>query len=69
MTMVAVCPSSMRSKTSLSGASARYSSRVMVQVPEQGQTNLVGMKVDHDIKNKAGEPIVRGQSLAPTDTG
>ncbi|HEV8187077.1 MAG TPA: hypothetical protein VGP83_04965, partial [Pyrinomonadaceae bacterium] len=31
-----------------------------VQVPEQGPTNLVGMKVDHDIKGKGPDPIVRG---------
>ena len=32
--------------------------RLMIQVPEQGSTNLVGMKVDFDIKGR-GEPIVR----------
>ena len=32
--------------------------RLMVQVPEQGSTNLIGMKVDFDIKGRA-EPIVR----------
>jgi DNA-directed RNA polymerase subunit beta len=32
--------------------------RLMLQVPEQGVTNLVGMKVDFDIKGR-GEPIVR----------
>jgi len=31
-----------------------------VQIPEQGSTNLVGMKVDHDIKGKGPDPIVRG---------
>ena len=31
-----------------------------VQIPEQGPTNLVGMKVDHDIKGKGPDPIVRG---------
>src|SRR4029434_2783807 len=31
-----------------------------VQVPEQGPTNLVGMKVDQDIKGKGPDPIVRG---------
>ena len=30
----------------------------MIQVPEQGHSNLVGMKVDFDIKGR-GEPIVR----------
>ncbi|HEX7773475.1 MAG TPA: hypothetical protein VF435_13715, partial [Pyrinomonadaceae bacterium] len=33
--------------------------RLMVQVPEQGETNLVGMKVDFDIKGKGPDPIVR----------
>ena len=32
--------------------------RLMIQVPEQGHSNLVGMKVDFDIKGR-GEPIVR----------
>ena len=31
-----------------------------VQVPEEGQTNIVGMKVEHDIKGKGPDPIVRG---------
>ena len=31
-----------------------------MQVPEQGPTSLVGMKVDHDIKGKGPDPIVRG---------
>jgi DNA-directed RNA polymerase subunit beta len=34
--------------------------RLKVQVPEHGPTNLVGMKVDHDIKGKGPDPIVRG---------
>src|SRR5947207_3577870 len=34
--------------------------RLFVQVPEQGPTNLVGMKVDHDIKGRGPDPIVRG---------
>src|SRR5256714_6485772 len=34
--------------------------RLLVQVPEQGPTNLVGMKVDHDIKGRGPDPIVRG---------
>jgi DNA-directed RNA polymerase subunit beta len=34
--------------------------RLMVQIPEEGPTNLVGMKVDHDIKGKGPDPIVRG---------
>jgi DNA-directed RNA polymerase subunit beta len=33
--------------------------RLMVQVPEKGRTNLVGMKVDSEIKSRAGDPIVR----------
>ena len=32
----------------------------MIQVPEQGPTNLVGMKVDFDIKGRGPDPIVRG---------
>jgi len=33
--------------------------RLMVQVPEAGRTNLVGMKVDFEIKGRGGDPIVR----------
>src|SRR5712672_2257619 len=33
--------------------------RLMIQVPENGATNLVGMKVDFDIKGRGSEPIVR----------
>ncbi|MFN2533169.1 MAG: DNA-directed RNA polymerase subunit beta, partial [Pyrinomonadaceae bacterium] len=33
--------------------------RLMLQVPENGATNLVGMKVDFDIKGRGPEPIVR----------
>src|SRR6266446_6827190 len=33
--------------------------RLMIQVPEKGATNLVGMKVDFDIKGRGSEPIVR----------
>jgi DNA-directed RNA polymerase subunit beta len=33
--------------------------RLLLQVPESGQTNLVGMKVDFDIKGKGPDPIVR----------
>src|ERR1700754_838792 len=33
--------------------------RMLLQVPESGQTNLVGMKVDFDIKGKGPDPIVR----------
>jgi DNA-directed RNA polymerase subunit beta len=32
--------------------------RLMIQVPDSGPTNLVGMKVDFDVKGR-GEPIVR----------
>ena len=31
----------------------------MIQVPEQGPTSLVGMKVDFDIKGRGPDPIVR----------
>ncbi len=33
--------------------------RLMLQVPEHGVTNLVGMKVDFDIKGRGPEPIVK----------
>src|SRR6267143_3287859 len=33
--------------------------RLMIQVPENGATNLVGMKVDFDIKGRGSEPIIR----------
>src|SRR6266481_7591983 len=33
--------------------------RLMMQVPEQGPSGLVGMKVDFDIKGRGPEPIVR----------
>ena len=33
--------------------------RLLIQVPEYGQTNLVGMKVDFDIKGRGPDPIVR----------
>ena len=33
--------------------------RLMIQVPEHGSTNLVGMKVDFDIKGRGPDPIVR----------
>src|SRR5215204_2335308 len=36
-----------------------------VQVPEQGATNLIGMKVDQDIKGKGPDPILRaGKKVA-----
>src|SRR5687767_697917 len=34
--------------------------RLHMQVPEHGQTSLVQMKVDFDIKGRGGDPIVRG---------
>src|SRR6188474_2457685 len=37
-----------------------------VQIPEHGPTNLVGMKVDHDIKGKGPDPIVRGGKKVAT---
>ncbi len=33
--------------------------RLMVQVPEAGKTNLIGMKVDFEIKGRGPDPIVR----------
>ena len=33
--------------------------RLMIQVPEQGATSLVGMKVDFDIKGRGPDPIIR----------
>ena len=39
----------------------------MVQVPESGRTNLVGMKVDFEIKGRGGDPIVRkGKEITRT---
>jgi len=32
---------------------------LMLQVPESGKTNLVGMKVDFEIKGRGGDPVVR----------
>src|SRR5882672_11279387 len=41
--------------------------RLMVQVPETGKTNLVGMKVDFDIKGRGPDPIVRkGKEITRT---
>src|SRR6185369_16796519 len=37
-----------------------------VQVPAEGPTNLVGMKVDHDIKGKGPDPLVRGGKKVAT---
>jgi DNA-directed RNA polymerase subunit beta len=40
---------------------------LMVQVPETGRTNLVGMKVDFEIKGRAPDPIVRkGKEITKT---
>src|SRR5260221_9765762 len=33
--------------------------RLMMQIPEKGATNLVGMKVDFEIKGRGPDPIVR----------
>jgi DNA-directed RNA polymerase subunit beta len=41
--------------------------RLMVQVPEAGVTNLVGMKVDFEIKGRGPDPIVRkGKEISRT---
>jgi DNA-directed RNA polymerase subunit beta len=41
--------------------------RLMVQVPEAGTTNLVGMKVDFEIKGRGPDPIVRkGKEISRT---
>jgi len=41
--------------------------RLMVQVPESGSTNLVGMKVDFEIKGRGPDPIVRkGKEISKT---
>jgi DNA-directed RNA polymerase subunit beta len=41
--------------------------RLMVQVPEKGRTNLVGMKVDFEIKGRGNDPIVRkGKEITKT---
>jgi len=40
---------------------------LMVQVPEAGKTNLVGMKVDFEIKGRGPDPIVRkGKEITRT---
>src|SRR5687767_1743987 len=52
--------------------------RLHVQVPDQGPTHLVGMKVDYDIKGRGGDPIVRSgkkvtssalEAMRKTNTG
>src|SRR5207253_6088149 len=41
--------------------------RLMVQLPESGRTNLVGMKVDFEIKGRGPDPIVRkGKEISRT---
>src|SRR2546421_2631525 len=41
--------------------------RLMIQLPENASTNLVGMKVDFDIKGRGPEPIVRsGKKVTPS---
>src|SRR6266576_3004962 len=40
--------------------------RLMIQVPENGSTNLVGMKVDFDIKGRGPDPIVRSGKKVTT---
>ncbi len=41
--------------------------RLMVQIPESGSTNLVGMKVDFEIKGRGPDPIVRkGKEISRT---
>jgi DNA-directed RNA polymerase subunit beta len=41
--------------------------RLMIQVPDSGPTNLVGMKVDFDIKGRGPDPIVRkGKEISRT---
>src|SRR2546426_969051 len=41
--------------------------RLMVQIPEAGPTNLIGMKVDFEIKGRGPDPIVRkGKEISRT---
>src|SRR6266516_1099086 len=41
--------------------------RLMVQLPEAGPTNLIGMKVDFEIKGRSPDPIVRkGKEISRT---
>jgi DNA-directed RNA polymerase subunit beta len=41
--------------------------RLMVQMPEAGPTNLIGMKVDFEIKGRGPDPIVRkGKEISRT---
>src|SRR6187549_103319 len=40
--------------------------RLMIQVPEQGPTSLVGMKVDFEIKGRGPDPIVRAGKKVTT---
>src|SRR5215216_4446433 len=39
-----------------------------MQIPAEGPTNLVGMKVDQDIKGKGPDPIVRGGKKVATSS-
>src|SRR5438477_3148707 len=41
--------------------------RLMIQIPEAGPTNLIGMKVDFEIKGRSPDPIVRkGKEISRT---
>src|SRR3989441_2112893 len=41
--------------------------RLMVQIPDTGPTNLIGMKVDFEIKGRSPDPIVRkGKEISRT---
>src|SRR5882724_3036213 len=42
--------------------------RLMMQVPDEGPTSLVGMKVDFDIKGRGPDPIVRAGKKITTTT-
>jgi DNA-directed RNA polymerase subunit beta len=41
--------------------------RLMIQIPESGPTNIIGMKVDFEIKGRGPDPIVRkGKEISRT---
>src|SRR5258707_9159529 len=41
--------------------------RLMIQIPDKGATNVVGMKVDFEIKGRGSDPIVRkGKEISRT---
>jgi DNA-directed RNA polymerase subunit beta len=41
--------------------------RLLIQIPETGRSNLVGMRVEHEIKGKGAEPLVRaGKKVSET---